>query len=1088
MRRQPSLRKLAISLISAASLLSVSTAFAEVGYYSAPSANDQDLVFASEGDLWMAATDGGLAARLTTHPEIETNPVFSLDGEFIAFNARYDGSSEIYVMPRFGGTPKQITFEGGGVTMRGWTDDGDILFTSTNVPGTRYRVLRTANPETGRVKTLPFNNVNDMTQSDNGQYQFFTRHGLSRNNDNAVLYRGGGMAQLWRAKRGDNKDAIRLAVNFGAPIRFPMWYEGRIYFTTDKSGSDNIWSFDKDGADARQHTKFEGLQLRGPRLSDGKIYYQKGADLFYYNLEAEIETAIELELVSDRDFTRQRWLDEPLRYLNNTGMSANGKSVAITARGQVAIGFTGDRRRVELPIPKDARARSAIVGNAGKWVYLVQDQDSYGEIWRYPSDGLGAAEQLTKNNDSHIWSISLSPNGKRLVYGDKKRRLWALDIKSGRRALLETSVSGSDSPFSNFNWSNGGRYVAYTATDKAEISYITIRDFKTGTSQRVTSRKYDAYSPAFSKDNKWLYFISDRNFNPSPSGPWGDRNLGPAFDKRGRIYALQLDKDAHFAFAAKNELSGVKPPAKKNSNDIDIDFGDLNDRLWQVPVRAGNYNNLSANNSFIFATERGADSTNLKAISIRSKNIKVTNFASRIRNYDLSKDGKTIFYRSGFGNRTQLALVPAGATAPKNLNSYAVRLRDWRLAVHPKQEWKQLFLDAWRLQRDFTFDANLRGGDWEAIREKYLPMVERIGHRSELNNILGQMIAERGILHSQIRRGDQPSDEESGEFASLGAEFTSVRNGLRVTQIYKAETDLIEQRGPLLKPGIDVEKGDVLRAVNGRPVTSVAELYAALSHQAGQEVRLDFSQGKRRHSVIVTPVNGRAAAALRYRHWVQSNRERVTKMSDNKIGYLHLRAMGSADLASFTRDFYHHLDKDGIIIDVRGNNGGNIDSVILTTLLRRPWMFWQSQLGEGLGLNMQQAFRGHLTVLIDEGTYSDGETFAAGFKALELGPLIGTRTAGAGLWISDRNRLADGGQARSAEYPQFSLDGRWLIEGRGVSPDIEVVNPPRASFAGGDAQLAAGIKYLTETAKSNPIPTLRPESLPPLGGYGDDIK
>lgn len=1084
-------------------LLSASPAYAntEDGYYSAPTVRDQNLIFSSEGDLWRADVTGGTATRLTTHEEVEANPAISPDGQLVAFNARYDGASEVYVMPIGGGPPLQLSFEGGGATVRGWTRDGKVLFASQNEPGTRPRVLRTVDPESGQIDTLPLLNANNMTQATNGDARYFTRYGLSLSNDNAVLYRGGRMAQLWSDNANSRREATRLAADFGAPIRFPMFWDNRIYFTSDKSGSDNIWSVDEAGNDATQHTDFSDWQLRTPRLANGIIYYQRGADLFAYDIGQDVERDIPLDLISDRDYTRARWLEKPLAYLSHMGMGAMGKSVAVTARGEVAIGFTGTRRRVELDIPDDARARGAIVGNDGDWVYLILDQNTYGEIWRYPADGRGDAQQLSRNGDAHIWDLSLSPDDKRIVFQDKLGRLWSMPSNGGRKTLLETSISGDDLAFYQFSWSKGGRYLAYASADETGTNHIIIRDFERDTRQIVTGTKYDAYAPTFSRDGKWLYFVSDRNFNASPSAPWGDRNMGPSFDKRGKIYALQLTDDEAFPFQRKDELADEantdsgddagedkEEPSSSASKDTRIDFDGIQERLWAVPVPPGNYNNLEANDKFLYVLDRNGRNNTLRSIAINPDKADVKTFARNVRSYDLSADGKTIFYAAGRGNSPILALVPAKAIAPKKLDNLRLRLTDWRLAINPQAEWKQSFLDAWRLHRDFTFDPDLRGGDWDAVRAKYLPLVERVGHRSELNDVLAQMIAERGILHSQIRAGDQPRDDETGSYGTLGATYQQVRGGLEITQIYRGETDLIEQLGPLLKPGKNVRIGDIITAINGRDVRTLADLNAALQHQAGQQVRLDLRRGSRNLSEIVWPGPRGAQSALLYRHWVQTNREKVAAASEGDYGYLHLRAMGGRDIASFVRDFYEHTDKDGLIIDVRGNNGGNIDSWLIGTLLRRVWMFWQSPLGGNPGTNGQETFRGHLVVLIDEGTYSDGETFAAGIKALGLGPTIGVRTAGAGIWLSDRNRLVDGGQARSAEYAQYGLDGRWLIEGHGISPDIEVVNLPRASFSGQDAQLEAAVQYLKDENTRNPIADLTPGPLPPLGGYGRDVK
>lgn len=400
-----------------------------------------------------------------------------------------------------------------------------------------------------------------------------------------------------------------------------------------------------------------------------------------------------------------------------------------------------------------------------------------------------------------------------------------------------------------------------------------------------------------------------------------------------------------------------------------------------------------------------------------------------------------------------------------------------------------MFDDAWRMHREFSFDPAMRGLDWDAIRGKYAALLPRVQDRIELDDLLAQMIAELGLLHSQIRPGEYRTATDAPVPAALGAQIGADDRGLFIEQIYRSDPELPAERSPLAQPGVDVRNGDRLLAVNGRPVKARAELAQALANQAGQQVLLELQRGPARpHRTVVLPVRLDREAALRYSDWVEGRRARVDSAAEGRIGYLHLRAMGPQDIASFARDFYAQFDREGLIIDVRRNRGGNIDSWILEKLLRRAWAFWQPPRGAPY-TNMQQAFRGHLVVLADALTYSDGETFAAGIKALQLGPVIGTRTAGAGIWLSDRNRLVDGGTARIAEFGQFEVgSGRWLIEGLGVAPDIEVDNPPRASFLGEDAQLEAALAHLQRRLKEVPPPALRAEPIPPRGQAAQDIR
>ncbi len=1069
----------------------------ERGYYNWPALHGEILVFVSEGDLWRAHISGGEAVRLTRHPEIESHPAISPDGAWLAFSGHYDGAREVYVMPLDGGAPKQLTFEGGGTEVRGWTPEGRVLYVSSNRPGTRPRVLRAVDIDSLAVETLPLEGANEASFSGDGKTLFFTRFGLSLSLDNALFYRGGRMAQLWRYDLDESgaigAEARRLLADFGAPIRHPMAWQGRIYFLTDKSGADNIWSLDAQGRDPRQHTQFSDWQLRNPRLSDGRIVYQRGADLFSYDIASGAERLIDLTLLSDRDQHRRRWLENPLDYLETSSIGPLGQEVVLTLRGQVAVAFPGERRRVVIPVPAEARARKAVPGPDGLWVYLLQEEGTQSALWRYPADGRGVGEALIDLGDAHVWRLHPSPDGQRLVYADNHGRLWALALDSRQVRLLDEGENDGYYLFGDITWSPDARSLAYSFEDARGVWRVVVLDVESGRREVVTSAKYQAYSPSFSADGAWLYFVSERSFVAFPDDPWGDRNMGPAFDRRGQLYGLQLDPRVRFPFAAEDEIHPASAKAEAATGEDEtapsaIQFEGLAERIWRVPVAPGNYWNLAANAERLYYQDWSDDASSVKSLAFTSKDPEVETFAEEVASFSLSSDGSRILLRFAGDDWIKLYLVPADAHLPDSLSAFRVRAGDWRLALSPIEEWRQMFHDAWRLHARFLYDRSMRGLDWSAMRAKYAPLVERIGHRAELDDILEQMVAELGILHSQVRSGDQPRDGESGVQAYLGAAFRPVDAGLEIAVLYRGDPDLLDRRGPLLQPGVGLREGDILTAVDGRPVAQLKDLAGLLQHKRGQQTRLDFLRDGEEASAIAVPVDRWTDARLRYDHWVTGKRARVAVLGEGQIGYLHLRAMQGEDIAGFARDFYEHHDKDGLIIDVRGNRGGNIDSWIIATLLRRVWALWDVP-GPGRATpNMQQTFRGHLVVLVDEGTYSDGETFAAGIKALDLAPLIGTRTAGAGIWLNDWQKLADRGQARIAEYPQFGLDGRWLIEGLGIQPDLEVVNPPRETFFGGDAQLDAAILNLQERIARQPIPELRGGPLPPLGTPGRDVR
>ena len=1058
------------------------------GYYTAPALGDDVLIFASEGDLWSVAPDGGDALRLTTHMEFETGSVISPDGTKVAFSAYYQGAAEIYVMPVTGGTPTRVTFENGGVTPRFWLDDTHFVYRTVNLPGTIPRQLRIVNIENGETSDIPLADADHATLSGDGSTLFFTRFGLSMFNDNAVQYRGGRMAQLWAYTMGSETEATRLAADFGAPIRHPMWWDGRIYFVSDKSGVDNIWSVDETGGDPVQHTHSDEWQIRTPYMHDGKIVMGRGADLYMLDIAAESISLLDIELMSDREQRNSRWISDPLNYLESAHITPDGEGVTITARGRFVTAYPADRRRADYPVRGEHRARSARVTALGDKIITLIDADEGTDIWGFAADGTTGGSATGLETDTYIWELFPAPMSVRVFFSDKLGRLHLIDSNDFGDTVVSTTESSNDDAYHDLTWSTDTIHVAYQMYDARDIAQIAIFNTETREETVVTTSPYNSYAPAFSRDGKWLYFISDRHFDADPSSPWGDRNLGPAFNDRGQVFALQLDPEAEFPFRRPDELDlSEDDDEDADQGDAPLDIAGASARLWQLPVSPGNYTALATTEDHLFVLRNDGDQNTLMRMDFTYDEPELSSYKSDVSHFELDQNAETMLIQTGERGSSRFYLVDPSKNFPSDTSSSEVRVNDWRLRIDQGAEWRSMASDAWRLHRDFAFDPNLRGVDWEAVGEHYLPMASRIGSRDELDDLLSQMSAELGILHSQIRRGDEPFDVETPNSGFLGARYSVAENGLRIEDIWQGEADRPETMGPLSGPDTDIRVGDVITKINGSTIDSMSDLTTALDFKAGQQVLIEFARDSETFEEIIVPVSSRSEGMLLYTDWVEGNHAHVREATAGEIGYLHLRAMGSNDVESFARDFFEHYDKDGLIIDVRGNRGGNVDSWIIGTLLRQAWAFWQSPHGGPPYTNMQQAFRGHLIVLMNEGTYSDGETFAAGVKALDLGPLIGTRTAGAGIWLSDRNPLIDRGQARVAEYAQYGLDGRWLVEGRGVSPDIEVENLPFASYNGEDAQLDAAIAWLEQKIADEPIPELVPQPIPPVGTTGRDV-
>lgn len=1103
------------ALLSVALCTLSTTVAAADAYLRFPAIRGNTVVFTSEGDLWKSTLDGGQAQRLTTHPSPETNAAISPDGQTLAFSAFYEGTQEAYVMPIVGGLPKRITFENGVVRVLGWSPQGEVLVSMQNAAGpTFYPVVASIQWQSLKQQVFPVAEANDAALDDSGRFLYFTRFGLQvLYGDNARRYRGGLKAQIWRFDLQGKGEAVAILSSADANFRRPMWSKGRLYFISDKDGADNIWSAAPDGKDLKALTHHTAWDVRNAAMDAQHVVYQWGADLRVLDLATASDKRLQVSLLSDFDQQRVRQIKSPMEQFSNVNVAWKDERIAITARGRVTLPGLNDKRRMDIAIPTGVRARSAVFSADDKWIYAIADTSGENEAWRYAADGSAKAEQLTKGATTLRWAVYPSPDGKWLAHSDKLGRLWLLDLTTHQESLIDDAGGDGVQKHDAVVWAPDSKSLALVReVIWAVRKSMAIYHLDNKKLAFVSGERFSSYAPAFSPDGRWLYFLSERNFELGNGAPWGDRNMGPVFDRRTAVFALALQPGNRFPFKPDDEFtstsateskSAASAPAATASAPKDTDSGTakkpespklpaivmdgLAQRLFEVPLPAGKYRDLAVDAKRLYVLEADpavAGKASLKTLAIEKNGPKPETFVDNIREFALSGDGKRVFYRTfaqqGPGD---FYLVDAGTKQPADVSKQKFRLDDWHISFDPRAEWKQMVQDVWRLQRDYLFDHTMRGLDWTAMRSKYFPLLDRVSDRDELNDVLAMMTAELGALHSQIVPGDVRRAGPEGTPSNLGALLDRVPSGYRIERIFQGVLELPSDRGPLAQPDLNVQVGDVITAVNGKSVNEVRHVSDLLLNQAGLQTRLDLQRGDKAISpVIVRPVTQARHQTLRYNDWEQDRANRVVSASQGRIGYLHLRAMGPTDIATFAREFYSNLDKDGLVIDVRRNTGGNIDSWIIERLLRKSWAYWTDAYGKPKAtMNMQGTFRGHLVVLIDELTYSDGETFAAGIRELSIAPLVGKTTAGAGAWLSDGTTLSDNGRARTAERAQFlASNNQWIVEGVGVKPDIEVDNPPHASFMGQDLQLETAIKMLQKKIADSPVKKLVPGKITPM--------
>ena len=1089
------------------------------GYYTDPALHGDSIVFTSEGDLWRVDVHGGQAHRLTSGAGTEQKARIAPDGKTIAFQADYEGPSEVYTIPMEGGLPERRTWDGESQPV-GYAPDGRLMIATeryATLPGSELVLV----DEHGGREILPLAEAAEGAYSSDGQTLFFTR--WFKQWSETKRYRGGWAETIW--KFDGKNEAVPLTADYNGASTNPMVANGRVYFLSDRDGVMNVYSMDADGHGVKQESHQRVFDVQSASLDNGRIVYACGSDLWLLDPATGHEELIPVTLLSDFDQMREHWVKKPLDYLTAVHIAPDGSSAVLTARGEVFTLPAKTGRIVKVAGDSAVRYREARFLPDGKSIVALSTASGETEFWKFAANGEAAPEQWTQDATVLRWEGVPSPDGRWLAHRDKDQQLWLYDIKSKTDKRIAQSMTGD---YSDLSWSGDSRWLAYAEAANNMFAQIKILNIESGDVQTITSDRYNSVNPVWSSDGKWLYFLSDRNLKTTVGSPWGPRQPEPHFDHSVKVYELALtaglrspflpvdelhpeaqekkdeekaaddkEKDAKAVAAGKKSANADKTPAEKKEDkkeedkdkkkpaEVKIDFTDLAARVDEVPAPPGNYNSLEATDKrlcWLNASDDRGEHLALQCLDIANKGDDVDSTLSDVKGYEISLDRKKMLVSKGDDFYIFDSDVKAGALSdPKAMGKAAIDLSHWRLTTNPRDEYRGIFLDAWRLERDYFYDRKMHGVDWTAMRDRYLPLVDRVADRDELNNVIAQMVSELSALHTFVEGGDARKPADEIDIATLGAVLKrdEKAGGYVVEHIYAHDPDLPNQAPPLAKPESLVKDGEVIVSIDGQSVLSVGDERSLLRGKAGQQVMLHVkpATGDAR-DVLVKPISAHDDTTMRYAEWEYTRRTQVDAAAKSEIGYVHLRAMGPNDMDQWARDYYPVFDRAGLIIDVRHNHGGNIDPWLLGDLLRKAWFYWQPRVGNP-EWNMQYAFRGHIVVLCDHETASDGEAFTEGFKHFEMGKVIGTRTWGGEIWLSGSNTQADNGVATAAETGVYSADGRWLIEGHGVDPDITVDNLPHASFSGNDAQLQAAIDLLKQEIKDDPRP------VPPHPPYPD---
>ncbi len=1081
-------------------------------YFQFPDIHGDKLVFCAEADLWLASTDGGTPQRLTTHEGTEYFPSFSPDGRQIAFTGEYEGNRDVYVVPVTGGEPQRLTWHPAGDEVIGWWPDGrKVIFRSgRNDPhGTPH--LFTVDLEGGDPQELPLSWAARIdVDPDSGMYAF---NRTSRERATWKRYRGGTASDIW-VGHPDRQDYKQIT-DFAGMDLFPMWHGGRIYFLSDQGGTANIWSIKPDGTDRRRHTDLGKWDARWPAMGpDGRIVFTLAADLQIFDPQSGKVRKVDIDLPSDRPLTRTRY-PSPARSITDVALAPDGERVAVVTRGEIFSVPVKDG--VTLPITRGtgSRERGISYDQKGEKILYITDEPHEDEFRLIDAWGRGEPT-VVKKAGTKTWhnDPQMSPDGKWIAWSDNSFALYVMPAEGGKPKEVDRSTQYE---IRSFRWSPDGRWLAYDKTLPNDYNSVFIYDTQEGQVHPITGPNTNDYYPTWDPDGRYLYFISDRATNPLI----GETDYIDVEFKNDQLYMVLLRKDVKNPLAnlnglppeegkdekadedkdKKEEKSDEKGDKEKKDEDklepVKIDFEGLAERFVELPVERGNYYGLGASSShlfFISVPSRGMAEApgffreqepiaSLMAYSLEDK--EADTFMAGVLGYDLNAKADKLAVMK---NRGELYVVGAGSP-PSDLSKSKVDLSDIVVELDPREEWAQIYYEAWRQLRDFYWDRNLGGVDWEAKRDQYATLLPRLTSRADLSDLLGQLYGEMCTSHTYVWGGDSGVDVPHISTGLLGADLVREGKAYKVARIYRAD-DADRVRSPLQEPGVDVKEGDYILAVNRLPFDGQHPFHSAMANLAGNEVLLTVNDKPKMdgsREVMVVPLG--SESDLRYADWVRRNREYVAEKTGGKIGYIHVPDMGSSGMIEFNTWFYPQLDKEGMVVDVRWNGGGSVSQILLDRL-RRHVLSWDRNWGGAVSTYPYRVLNGPFVVLTNEFAGSDGDIFPQAVQLEKLAPVIGIRSWGGVVGINSLRPLVDGGIVTMSQSAWWDPRDGWGLENRGVIPDIEVQNMPQELARGVDTQLDRGIQEVMRLHEEHP--PAEPQFGPVPGrdrkDYGKELK
>jgi len=1087
-----------------------------------PTLSKTHIAFSYAGDLWLVARDGGEARLLTSGDGTKTNPVFSPDGGMIAFSGDYDGNVDVYVMPSEGGVPRRLTHHPAVDEVVGWSPDGkSVLFRSTRNSYSRFNRLFTVSLQGGLPHELPLPTAEFGAFAPDGKHIAYVP--VDNNRRLSAIgwkrYRGGKASRVWIANLSDlNLDQVpRETSNDGNP----MWMGGRVYFLSDRKGPFTLYSYDPKDKKVEQALASNGADIKSASAGPGAIVYEQFGSLNLFDPATGKSKAVAVTVPADLPNVRPHFKKVDNEIASAT-LSPSGARAVFEAHGEVltAPAEKGDIRN--LTNTPGVMERDPSWSPDGKWIAYFSDESGEYQLFLKNPDGMGEARKISLGTPASFYYDPIwSPDSKKIVFSDKRLNLWYIDLAKGTPVKIDTDTYDAPQRTLNPVWSPDSRWVAYSKTLTSHMHAIFAYSLEQAKSLQLTDGLSDARFPAFDQKGQYLYFTAStdvgpttgwldlssinrpitrsaylmvlRKDQPSPLAPESDEEKSAADDSKqdtdkspkaeekpeqepGSAEEKAKAQDARAAKSVKNEGVVVR-----------IDAENIGQRIVAMPIPPRDYSKLVAGKAgTIFLIEDsprpGPDQLNtLWRFDLTSR--KPEKLMEGANDFTVSFDGKKMLYSKGRRDNRKWFISSATAPARGEGGPAAgkpetpMTLAKMEVRVDPRAEWKQEYNEVWRIERDFFYDPNLHGLDLAATSKHYESYLENVGSRIDFSYLLAEMLGELTVGHMYVRTPPEPPNEQ-GKVGLLGAEYTVENGRYRFSKIYQGENWNPQLRAPLTQPGVNVQEGEYLLAVNGRELRGTDEIFELFEGTADKSTVLKVgpsADGKGAHNVTVVPIENEAA--LRNRAWIESNLQKVDKLSGGKLAYVYLPDTGFGGYTSFNRYFFAQVGREGAVIDERFNGGGSAADYVIDYLRRPLQNYWLTREGHDFTTPVGAIF-GPKAMIINMYAGSGGDALPWYFRDAKLGPLVGTRTWGGLVGIYDYPTLMDGGGVTAPRVAFYNRTGDWDVENHGVAPDVEVEITPKEWMSGHDPQLEKAVALVMDALKKNPLPVAKRPAFP----------